>query len=82
MLTYTKNRIMYTYTKNRMGEKMKKELTIENINTGNLLGVALKRLRKQRELSQEELARGIGIRQATVSDIENGRGGSLETFLK
>lgn len=57
-------------------------LTVENINTTKLLGVALKRLRKQRSMSQDELAKGTGIRQATISDIENGRSGTLETFFK
>jgi len=60
---------------------MKKILTIENINTSSMLGVALKRLRKQAGISQNELAQSIGIRQATISDLENGRG-TLESFFK
>ena len=60
---------------------MEKELTIPNIKTAASLGVALKRLRKQQDLGQEELAQMVGIRQATISDIENGRG-TLDSFLK
>ncbi len=60
---------------------MKKELTIENINTSEKLGVAIKRLRKDRKMSQSELANMMGMRQSTISDIENG-GGTLDSFFK
>ena len=60
---------------------MKKELTIENIKTSDKLGVALRRLRKSREMSQSELANMMGMRQSTISDIENGRG-TLDSFFK
>lgn len=61
---------------------MNKSLTIENINTAELIGVALKRMRKQRGIGQEELSKNIGIRQATISDIENGKGGNIDSMLK
>jgi transcriptional regulator with XRE-family HTH domain len=61
---------------------MEKELIIENINTSKKLGVALKRLRKSKGLSQTELANMLGIRQPTISDIENGVGGTLDYFFK
>ncbi len=61
---------------------MEKELIIENINTTKKLGVALKRLRKSKGLSQTELANMLGIRQPTISDIENGVGGTLDYFFK
>lgn len=61
---------------------MEKELVIENINSSKKLGVALKRLRKSKGLSQTELANQLGIRQPTISDIENGVGGTLEYFFK
>ena len=56
-------------------------LTIENIKDAISFGIALKRIRKQRQLSQAELARMLNIRQPTVSDIENGRG-TLESVFK
>ncbi len=61
---------------------MKKELSIENINTTEKLGVALKRLRKLNGMSQSELANLMGMRQPTISDIENGNGGTLDSFFK
>lgn len=60
---------------------MSEEITIENINTPQALGVALKRLRKKMGKSQEELARIIDMRQATISDLESGRG-TLESLFK
>jgi transcriptional regulator with XRE-family HTH domain len=60
---------------------MKANLTIENINTSSMLGVALKRHRKQTGISQDELAKVVGMRQATISDLENGRG-TLDSFFK
>lgn len=61
---------------------MEKELLIEQVNTSKKLGVALKRLRKAKGLTQTELAGQINVRQATISDFENGRGGTIETLLK
>lgn len=63
------------------GGEMTKELTIEHINTGVKLGVALKRLRKQAGLTQDELAKMVNMRQATVSDLENGRG-TIDSLFK
>jgi transcriptional regulator with XRE-family HTH domain len=60
---------------------MKTDLTIENINTSSMLGVALKRHRKQVGISQDELAKVVNMRQATISDLENGRG-TLDSFFK
>lgn len=60
---------------------MAKDLLIENINTPEMLSVALKRLRKNSGLSQTDLANIINMRQATISDLENGRG-TLESFFK
>lgn len=60
---------------------MKTDLTIENINTSSMLGVALKRHRKQAGISQDELAKVVNMRQATISDLENGRG-TLDSFFK
>ena len=60
---------------------MAKEILIENINTPEILGVALKRLRKNSGMSQDQLAKTINMRQATISDLENGRG-TLESLFK
>ncbi|PIP88853.1 MAG: hypothetical protein COV38_10790 [Bdellovibrionales bacterium CG11_big_fil_rev_8_21_14_0_20_38_13] len=60
---------------------MSKDILIENINTPEILGVALKRLRKNSGMSQDQLANIINMRQATISDIENGRG-TLESLFK
>lgn len=60
---------------------MAKDILIENINTPEMLSVALKRLRKNSGLSQTDLANIINMRQATISDLENGRG-TLESFFK
>lgn len=56
-------------------------LSINHINNTKLLAVALKRLRKNAKLTQKELAQKAGIRQATVSDLENGKG-NIETLMK
>ncbi len=56
-------------------------LIIENINTPEKLGLALKRLRKNQNMTQAQLAKVLNIRQPTVSDLENGRG-TLESFFK
>lgn len=57
------------------------EMIIENINTPKMLGIALKRLRTKAGMNQTELANLIGIRQGTISDLENGSG-TLETLFK
>lgn len=60
---------------------MSKDILIENINTPEMLGVALKRLRKNSGMSQDQLASVMNMRQATISDLENGRG-TLESFFR
>jgi HTH-type transcriptional regulator/antitoxin HipB len=60
---------------------MAKDILIENINTPEMLSVALKRLRKNSGMSQDQLANIINMRQATISDLENGRG-TLESLFK
>lgn len=48
-----------------------------------VIGIKLKELREQRELSQEELAARLGVAQGTICDIERGRRGpSLELLAK
>jgi transcriptional regulator with XRE-family HTH domain len=56
-------------------------LRIDNINTPKKAGLALKRLRKQQNLSQADLARMMNMRQPTISDVESGKG-TLDSFFK
>jgi len=57
---------------------MKKKATPLEVATRgpDQLGHALKRFRNRENLSQESLAKSAGIRQATVSKLENGSGAS------
>lgn len=54
---------------------------IDQINTPQKLGLAIKRMRKAKGLSQAELAERIKIRQPTLSEFEKG-GGSVVTLFK
>lgn len=45
------------------------------------LGQALKGLRTGKKMSQTELAKKTGLRQGTISEIENGTGASSESVL-
>lgn len=44
------------------------------------IGSRIKALRKARGLTQVQLAKGIGVDQSTVSDIERGAGFSADTL--
>jgi transcriptional regulator with XRE-family HTH domain len=46
------------------------------------LGNAIKELRKNKKLSQEKLAELAGIRQASLSQIENGKRPGIETLKR
>lgn len=46
------------------------------------LGAALRRIRRQRGLSQAELAARAHLRQATISEVEAGKGSTrLDTII-
>ncbi len=49
--------------------------------TSQQLGAALRRYRKTRGLTQGDLGELINKRQATISNLEAGEGGTLETLL-
>lgn len=49
--------------------------------TPKQIGAILRRFRQQRDRSQSELGADINKRQATISTLENGAGGTLETLL-
>ncbi|MFZ4713137.1 MAG: helix-turn-helix transcriptional regulator [Bacteriovoracaceae bacterium] len=61
--------------------KAEEKLKIENINTAEKAGLALKRLRKIKNLSQADLAKMMNMRQPTISDVESGKG-TLDSFFK
>lgn len=61
--------------------KNKEVLKVENINTPEKAGLALKRLRKMKNLSQADLAKMMNMRQPTISDVESGKG-TLDSFFK
>jgi HTH-type transcriptional regulator/antitoxin HipB len=45
------------------------------------LGAELRRCRKRLDLTQDDLGRLIGKRQATISSLESAGGGTLETLF-
>jgi HTH-type transcriptional regulator/antitoxin HipB len=49
--------------------------------TAKQLGAALRRYRKAHSLTQGDVAAMINKRQATISALEAGEGGTLETLL-
>jgi HTH-type transcriptional regulator/antitoxin HipB len=49
--------------------------------TQKQLGAELRRYRKQRAITQAELSRQIDKRQATISTLESGGSGTLETLF-
>lgn len=51
----------------KQSTKNQSSVTLRNINE---VGLVLERLRKQKGLSQTELAKKIGVRQGTISDLE------------
>ena len=58
-------------------EKFEQELKLE------LLGEAIKKARKERNLTQEELGKLVGVKKAQISKIENSfTNARFETILK
>lgn len=45
---------------------------MELVRSPNQLGAALRRFRRERSLTQVQLAKRAGLRQGTVSQVENG----------
>ena len=45
-------------------------------------GGKLRKLRRERALSQQDLERGTGISQATLSDLEQGKRGARASTLR
>jgi HTH-type transcriptional regulator / antitoxin HipB len=55
---------------------------IQHLTSAQKLGNALKRIRQEQKLSQAELAKKMRMRQPTISAIENGQGGNLQSLFK
>ncbi len=53
------------------------------VRTPQQVGDALKRFRKLKKLTQREISEQIGLRQATISSVENGDAGTqLKTLTE
>ena len=51
------------------------------LRTQNQLGAELRRYRKKKKLTQDDLSRLISKRQATISSLESDGSGTLETLF-
>lgn len=51
------------------------------LRTQNQLGAELRRYRKKKNLTQDDLSRLISKRQATISSLESDGSGTLETLF-
>lgn len=51
------------------------------LRTQNQLGAELRRYRKKKNLTQDDLSRMISKRQATISSLESDGNGTLETLF-
>jgi HTH-type transcriptional regulator/antitoxin HipB len=51
------------------------------LRTQNQLGAELRRYRKKKNLTQDDLSRLISKRQATISSLESAGSGTLETLF-
>lgn len=52
------------------------------IRSAQTLGSALREARRAAGLTQLELGQKTGLRQATISSLENGEGGTLDSLFK
>ena len=80
MKTYSLDEVTDKYigkTRSPKREKFEQELKLE------LLGEAIKNARKERNLTQEELGKLVGVKKAQISKIENSvTNARFETILK
>ena len=56
--------------------------TVEIRDVKNELGALVKALRKQRGLSQAQLAESLNVSRTTIQNLELGRNFTVDTFLK
>ena len=61
--------------------KTEESIIINNINTPKKAALAIKRIRKIKNLTQADLAKIANMRQPTISDVEKGSG-TLQSFFK
>ena len=52
------------------------------IRSAKTLGSSLRGARRAADLTQSDLGLKTGLRQATISNLENGEGGTLESLFK
>jgi HTH-type transcriptional regulator/antitoxin HipB len=69
-------RIRWSDTKNRMDSQMQ-----PIIRSSQSLGTALRNARRDAGLTQRELGSRTNLRQATISSLEKGEGGTLDTLF-
>ncbi len=54
----------------------------EVIRSASVLGPLIRQARREHGLTQADLGLKTGLRQATISSIENGEGGTLDSLFK
>jgi HTH-type transcriptional regulator/antitoxin HipB len=69
---YTFRRILYVYTLQRICLYGWESRIMELVRSPRQLGNALRRFRRERLLTQIQLAKRTGLRQGTISQVENG----------
>jgi HTH-type transcriptional regulator/antitoxin HipB len=52
------------------------------IRSASVLGTLIRQARREQGLTQADLGLKTGLRQATISSIENGEGGTLDSLFK
>jgi len=80
---------MKTYTLNQVTDEIVGKIGTPNRDKFeydlqmDLIGTAIKQTRKERNLSQEELGKLVGVQKAQISKLENNAGNvSLNTLIK
>jgi HTH-type transcriptional regulator/antitoxin HipB len=80
---------MKTYTLNQVTDEIVGKIGTPNRDQFeydlqmDLIGTAIKQTRKERNLSQEELGKLVGVQKAQISRLENNAGNvSLNTLIK
>lgn len=52
------------------------------IRSASILGAQIRKARRNASYTQNDLARKSGLRQATISGLENGEGGTIDSLFK
>jgi len=56
--------------------------TVEIKDVKNEIGLLVKAMRKQRGISQVQLAKSLGVSRTTIQNLELGKNFTVDTFLK